>query len=50
MFGGQELNELFVTSARVGLSEKDLTRQPHAGDVFSIKTNVKGILEPYFTG
>jgi sugar lactone lactonase YvrE len=33
-FGGPELATLFVTSARAGLDEAALARQPHAGHVF----------------
>jgi sugar lactone lactonase YvrE len=33
-FGGPELATLFVTSARVGLDEAALDRQPHAGHLF----------------
>jgi sugar lactone lactonase YvrE len=35
-FGGPELTILFVTSARHGLDQDALTRQPHAGHVFRI--------------
>jgi sugar lactone lactonase YvrE len=33
-FGGAELATLFVTTARAGLDEAALDRQPHAGHVF----------------
>jgi sugar lactone lactonase YvrE len=33
-FGGPELATLFVTSARAGLDEAALDRQPHAGHLF----------------
>jgi sugar lactone lactonase YvrE len=49
-FGGPELNHLFVTSARLGLDRDVLERQPLAGSVFRIKTQVHGIVEPFFEG
>jgi sugar lactone lactonase YvrE len=33
-FGGPGFNDLYVTTARVGLSDRDLEREPHAGSVF----------------
>lgn len=50
MFGGKNLDELFVTSASVGLNEKDLEAQPNAGNVFKIQTQTKGIPEPMYKG
>jgi sugar lactone lactonase YvrE len=35
-FGGGDRTTLFVTTARDGLDDADLARQPHAGHVFSI--------------
>jgi sugar lactone lactonase YvrE len=49
-FGGPGLNELYITSARVGLSEAELEEQPLAGDLFRLTTDVKGIVEPKFVG
>lgn len=36
-FGGEDLDELYVTSARTGLSESALEQQPLAGSLFIIK-------------
>lgn len=36
-FGGDGLNDLYVTSARVGLSDEALSQQPMAGAVFVFK-------------
>jgi L-arabinonolactonase len=47
-FGGSALDLLFVTSAREGMSEATLQQQPHAGDVFVYKVNVKGLPDPRF--
>jgi sugar lactone lactonase YvrE len=42
-FGGENLDLLFVTSAREGLDDDALRAQPHAGDVFVFKTSVSGL-------
>jgi sugar lactone lactonase YvrE len=49
-FGGSELNQLFITSASIDLSEDELKKQPLAGSVFRIEAGVKGIPEPRFEG
>jgi sugar lactone lactonase YvrE len=36
-FGGADLDDLYITSARVGLSKDDLEQQPLAGSLFVIK-------------
>jgi sugar lactone lactonase YvrE len=33
-FGGSDLTDLYVTSARAGLTQAQLHDEPHAGDVF----------------
>ncbi len=42
-FGGENLDELYITTARNGLSDADLTKQPHAGGLFKFKPGVKGV-------
>lgn len=42
VFGGAELNELYITTARVGISEDNLLKEPLAGNVFRVKMDVKG--------
>lgn len=42
-FGGDTLDQLFITSARQGLNSQLLSEQPYAGAVFSVQLNVKGI-------
>lgn len=49
-FGGPELDLLFVSTAREGLSARQLAEQPHAGDVLMYRTNVRGLPEPRFRG
>lgn len=50
VFGGEDLDELFITTARTGIEEKELAEQPQAGGVFRIKTNVKGLPTDHFIG
>ena len=50
MFGGPRLATLFVTSARMDLSEGALAEQPHAGGVFALEPGVHGLPEPRFAG
>ena len=49
-FGGKELDELYVTTAWWGYSEAEQKNNPLAGDLFRIKTDVKGLVEPVFAG
>jgi len=42
IFGGENMNELYITTARTGLDEKTLKEYPHAGGLFRVKTNIKG--------
>jgi L-arabinonolactonase len=47
-FGGPNLDMLYVSSAREGLSADALAAQPHAGDVFVYKLDIKGLPDPRF--
>jgi L-arabinonolactonase len=47
-FGGEHLNLLAVTSARIGLSDDALAQQPQAGNVFIYKTTFTGLTESWF--
>jgi sugar lactone lactonase YvrE len=49
-FGGKDLDELFVTTMSWGLEEEQRKQQPWAGDLFSVHTGVKGLVEPAFAG
>lgn len=49
-FGGPNLDELFITSAWVEVDPQKRSEQPLAGDVFRLKTNVRGLPEPFFKG
>jgi len=47
-FGGDDMNLLFVTSARIGLSDEALAEQPQAGNLFIYRTNFKGVNECWY--
>lgn len=47
-FGGAQLDELYVTSARQGLSAQELGRQPLAGSVFAVRPGARGLPESRF--
>ncbi|HQU36023.1 MAG TPA: SMP-30/gluconolactonase/LRE family protein [Anaerolineales bacterium] len=49
-FGGKNMNELFITSARKGLDDVALTKYPLSGGVFRIETNVEGMPMFEFAG
>ena len=49
-FGGEALDELYITSAWTRLNDEQRKEQPDAGDVFRIKFGIKGLLEPSFVG
>lgn len=49
-FGGAALDRLFITSARIGLDERDLATQPMAGGLFMTLPGVHGIADRPFAG
>lgn len=46
-FGGDDLGDLFITTARNGLAGKDLDKQPHAGGVFRARPGTVGVEASY---
>jgi sugar lactone lactonase YvrE/DNA-binding IclR family transcriptional regulator len=50
MFGGANLDILYVTSARIRLSAQRLSEAPLSGSIFAIDVGVKGMPEPGFGG
>lgn len=42
-FGGPNNDELYITTARTGLSDEALAEQPHAGGLFRAKPGVAGV-------
>lgn len=49
-FGGKDLNELYITTARTGLNKEQLENYPFSGGIFKIKTAVRGIPSFVFKG
>jgi sugar lactone lactonase YvrE len=41
-FGGPKMNELFITTARKGMSKKEIIKLPFSGSLFRVKINLKG--------
>jgi len=50
VFGGRNLNELYLTSARIGLDEGILQQYPLTGGVFRLDTKVEGMPTFAFAG
>jgi sugar lactone lactonase YvrE len=50
MFGGEKLNQLYITSASVGLTEPELQDQLFAGCIFEVATDTQGLPEPRYAG
>jgi len=42
------MDELYITTAWYSLSEQEKKDQPWAGDLFRLKTDVQGLVEPQF--
>lgn len=49
-FGGDELDTLYITTARHGLSEASLARHPQQGGLFALRTGVRGLPRHRFAG
>lgn len=49
-FGGAQLDHLYVTSARDGLSDAALADDPHAGALFHAAVDTRGLAESRFLG
>jgi xylono-1,5-lactonase len=47
-FGGPDGRTMYVTTARVGLSENELADQPEAGSLFSLRVDTPGAAVPAF--
>jgi sugar lactone lactonase YvrE len=50
VFGGREFHQLYVTSARDGLDERQRAAQPHAGAVFAVDVGARGLPGQRFAG
>jgi len=49
-FGGKNLNILYITTVRAGLSANQLKQQPFAGGLFRLKTYIQGVQTYKFSG
>jgi sugar lactone lactonase YvrE len=49
-FGGEKLDQLYITTAWFMLSEEERAAQPLAGDLFLLQPGVTGLPEPSFAG
>ncbi|MEO8285111.1 MAG: SMP-30/gluconolactonase/LRE family protein [Chloroflexota bacterium] len=50
VFGGPNLTDLYITSAWSEMSDEQRAREPMAGDLFVLHTDIKGQEEPQFKG
>lgn len=48
-FGGENLDILYITTARAGLSESDLAKYPQSGSLFVCKPGAVGVKASKFT-
>ena len=49
-FGGPDLQDLYITTARVGLADDQLVTQPDAGSLFRTKVDVPGVKSTAYAG
>ena len=49
-FGGADLDRLYITTARHGLSDEQLREQPHAGSLFALSPGVAGLASQEYSG
>jgi len=47
-FGGEGMNTLFISTARLGMSAEDLQHYPDAGDLYAINPEIGGIARHTF--
>jgi len=47
-FGGPDLQTLYVTSARFGMSEVELRERPHEGGLFAVRPGARGLASHLF--
>jgi sugar lactone lactonase YvrE len=47
-FGGKDLRTLFITTARLNLTDEQLAAQPEAGNILAIDLDIAGLEEPRF--
>ncbi|MCC5623090.1 SMP-30/gluconolactonase/LRE family protein, partial [Nostoc sp. CHAB 5715] len=42
-FGGENLQTLYITTASVGLSQAEIEKSFHSGDLFALQTDITGL-------
>lgn len=47
-FGGSDTNDLYITTARVGMTQAELEKYPDAGGLFRVRLTVQGVPIQYF--
>ena len=47
-FGGENLEMLYITSARVDMTEEELIKYPLAGSLFKVNPGVKGVKSNFY--
>lgn len=50
MFGGDELDTLYITTMRLGASPEELATEANSGGLFAVAPDVCGLPEPRFAG
>jgi sugar lactone lactonase YvrE len=50
VFGGPDLTDLYITSARKGMGREQLKAYPLSGGLFRLQTNIQGIPTYKFAG
>ncbi|MEK4666015.1 SMP-30/gluconolactonase/LRE family protein [Niallia sp. FSL R7-0271] len=50
VFGGEELNELYITTAQEGMTSEELEKYPLSGALFTCKMDIKGLPGNYYGG
>ena len=49
-FGGENLDTLFITTARWGMTKEQIYNSPSSGGLFSVKPGFTGIADNQFGG
>ncbi len=49
-FGGPDLTTLYITTARQGADDPELTDFPHSGGLFACEVGIAGLPEPQYAG
>jgi sugar lactone lactonase YvrE len=50
IFGGRDLDVLYITTSRQNMTSEQLGRYPLSGSVFAVRPGLRGVPEPLFAG